>query len=148
MRTLAIACCILVAGCLSRHETVIVPPIHITVDAVLPKRATGENPIVAAMAKSIFGPETAVAQAAIGCGRFYEQNGRWPRTKDEVAAGLISANLSPVKLNHLAELRLREDGGTLTIDFVSTENGRVQGTITLLSPKMPIQAPASVVAHP
>lgn len=130
VRTVAAILCCLLSGCLSRQSTIVVPPIHVTVDAI-PSRSPGENPIPTALVQAMFGPETAIEQMAAGCGYFYGRHGRWPRTKEEVAAGLNGANLSSAKLAHLEELELREDGSALVINFISTENGRVQGTLTL-----------------
>ena len=125
----------LLTGCVSRREAIVVPPIQVSVDVAAPRGTAGENPIVTAMAKSVFGPETAVGQLVQGCGYFREASGRWPRTKDEVATGLLSANLSPTKLAHIEQIQFREDASSLILDFVSTENGRVQGTITLGPPR-------------
>jgi len=134
VKILAVILCSLLAGCVSRREVIVVPPIHVTVDTVAPRPPSGGNPVVAVLMKSAFGPDTAVGQMAVGCVRYYERNQRWPHTKDEVAVGMSSVNLSPAKLVHFEELTLRESGAALVINFTSTENGRVQGTITLGPP--------------
>ncbi len=127
-----IALVALLSGCVSRQKNIIVvPPIHVAVDVAAPRGPARENPIVTAIAKAVLRPETAIGQLMLGCGHFRETSGRWPRTTDEVAAGLVNANLSSAKLAHLEEIRFSEDADALIIDFVSIENGRVQGSITM-----------------
>lgn len=145
MRIGIVVLSMLLSGCISRREAIVVSPIHVAVDVVSPRQPAGENPIVAAIAKSVFGPKTAVGQMALGCGYFYQESGRWPRTREEVAAGLVGAGLSPSSLTYIEQLGLREDDGVFIIDFISTENGRVPGTITFNPErKMPTSQPATV----
>lgn len=133
MKTLIVACSLLAAGCVTHRETV-VAPIHLTVDIARTQCETGENPILTALAKAAVGPDTAVGQMTLGCAKFYEQNGRWPQSKDEIAIGLGAANLPSTTLNRLSEISLHEESGVLVVDFLSTENGRVTGKIRFQPP--------------
>lgn len=118
----------LLSGCVSHH--VAVPPANVTI-AVDSSKNPGEDSFIAALARSSLGTESLIGQIVLGCGHFYDKYGRWPDTKEEVAAGLANANLSASKLANLERIDLQEEGGAIIIDFTSTENGRMHGTIKL-----------------
>ena len=121
-----------------------VAPVHVEVASIPSDRAgVPSNALGDAILKKTFGSDTVAGQLFVGCAAYLRSSGRWPHTKEEIAAGLASENARPNRLSEVKELILKEEQGSLLVEFVSVDahqpRGTVRGSIKLSKQTKPNQ---------